>query len=160
MKDHQHEVFGHTKRSKRAKDSRICMYITKEQVRGSRVKVSAATSPRTAALSPTFFLSKAWGTHQLLQQTGLCGISYSSAPCPWEWSKPQQSICTMQHIFQFSDDICFQIMSAEEEIILFLFKVIFFNVISITGRLMSSICCLSCKFCQSQRCLAAPNSST
>lgn len=32
MKDHQHEVFGHTKRSKRAKDSRICVYIQRNRL--------------------------------------------------------------------------------------------------------------------------------
>lgn len=120
-----------------------CTYKAKEQGSSSRAKVSEALPllpllPRTAAIAPTSFLSKGWGTPQAPQAAAANRPLWDQLPLsslPQGMRKPQQSVCTMQHISQFLDDICFQIMSAEEEIILFLFKVIFFNVISITGRL-------------------------
>lgn len=142
-----------------------CTYKAKEQGSSSRAKVSGALPllpllPRTAAIAPTSFLSKGWGTHKLpepLQQTGHCGISYHSAPCPREWGSHSSQSAQCSTFLSFWMTSVFRLCLQRKKSYYFCSKSSFLMWSALPADWMSSVCCLSCKFCLSQRCLAAPD---
>lgn len=142
-----------------------CTYKAKEQGSSSRAKVSGALPllplpPRTAAIAPTSFLSKGWGTHKLpepLQQTGHCGISYHSAPCPREWGSHSSQSAQCSTFLSFWMTSVFRLCLQRKKSYYFCSKSSFLMRSALPADWMSSVCCLSCKFCLSQRCLAAPD---
>lgn len=165
VKDHQHEVYGHTKRSNR-EDSRICVYIQSK----NRVAVAERRcqepypychfSQEQQQLLPPPFSLRVGVPHKLpkpLQQTSHCGISYHSAPCPREWGSHSSQSAQCSTFLSFWMTSVFRLCLQRKKSYYFCSKSSFLMWSALPADWMSSVCCLSCKFCLSQRCLAAPD---
>ena len=138
VKDHQHELYRHTKRSSREKDSRICMYVQRnglavaewrwqqplpqEQQHSFPPSFSLRTGVPTSSPSHCSKLASVGSATAQLSVPGN-GVSHSS----------QSAQCST--FFSFWMTSVFRLCLQRKKSYYFCSKSSFFNVISITIRL-------------------------
>lgn len=115
-------------------DLHVC---TKEWVSSSRVKVTAATTPRTAALFPTFFLRTGVPTSSPSHCSKLASVGSATAQLSVPENRVSHSSQSAQcsTFFSFWMTSVFRLCLQRKKSYYFCSKSSFFNVISITIRL-------------------------